>query len=546
MTTPTNPSDNLFIDETFMEDTAAFRDKWTLLGDAGIINGVGLQLTPDEKHKAGSALLKTAFPSTRGVGVEFDYLMGNSSGALGDGFCIYLIDGATTDPKAGAYGAGLGYARETTDKKPGVVNGYVGIGFDAYGHFATNLAGEGGPPPSGRRPNSITVRGPGNQDKGFDFVDSKEVKDGLRATWDDKAHVRFMVLNGKVTVVLTRGGASTAFTGEFDLTKLGLMPDTFKLGISASTGVATATHQIRNLKAALPVRVPVTITGPAEIPAGSEVTFRVTAENEGPNDALDAWVEAEFTPELTNPRITVVDTGHGARTGTAEPGSKRSRQQVSLPAGDPPPTDPHDTVPGGTVTIDFTGTVPETATGELTCTASCTSEKVSNVSDRHSASHTTRITEYAPESKVQLTQFLVPQGMPGMASTLGVKVTTTDKAQPAGADKLALVFDAPDGFLWTGWAKVGYYDIAHETEGDSVELTATVENDGRRLLLTGLPDVTKHSNHFPVILLRVKVPKNATPGTHADGSARVGKGSPLTLEGIVLTKDDPRHTAVPK
>jgi hypothetical protein len=74
----------------------------------------------------------------------------------------------------GAGGADLGYASGGTPSTPGLSDGYLGIGFDAFGNFANaaNFAADGCSTPSGLTsgemyPEAATVHGPGNGDHGY-------------------------------------------------------------------------------------------------------------------------------------------------------------------------------------------------------------------------------------------------------------------------------------------------------------------------------------------------------------------------------------------
>lgn len=86
-----------------------------------------------------------------------------STGA--DGVSFFLADGSKPLTTPGGFGGSLGYA-QTTDPFPvdGILDGYLGVGFDEYGNFGNNLEGRGGgcnQPESGFYPNYVTLRGPG-------------------------------------------------------------------------------------------------------------------------------------------------------------------------------------------------------------------------------------------------------------------------------------------------------------------------------------------------------------------------------------------------
>ena len=135
------------ITESFMNSTAP---GWLILGNASLTGGgvdpagAGwLRLTGLTTNQAGSAIYNTAFASTSGIAVTFDYAdYGGTAGQDADGFSFYLIDGSVTSPTVGSSGGPLGYAAKTTITgsscssgtetvgTAGVTKGYVGIGFD--------------------------------------------------------------------------------------------------------------------------------------------------------------------------------------------------------------------------------------------------------------------------------------------------------------------------------------------------------------------------------------------------------------------------------
>ena len=188
--------------------------------------------------------------------IDFDYACEGGidpSFGIGDGFCVYLINGEkTTGP--GAQGGALGYSyiKQGAINIPGVTAGYVGIGFDNYGKFTSTLAGPDGP---GRLPNTLGVRGSGNKMTGFSWLTGVPVPDGIRAPWDEGAHIQVSIINGRLTVRHSSKSDpnGSLLIADFDLAgRPGQieMPATFKLGFAAGTGGATAAHRIRNLTVA--------------------------------------------------------------------------------------------------------------------------------------------------------------------------------------------------------------------------------------------------------------------------------------------------------
>ncbi|NUT46320.1 MAG: hypothetical protein HOV94_03220, partial [Saccharothrix sp.] len=175
---------------------------WTLRGDATLAGDDGLQLTPAEHTKAGTALLDVPFRSAAGVAIDFDF---HCSGGNGDGFALYLIDGAH-DTDVGGYGGGLGYALDP-DGKGGVTRGWVGVGFDKWGNFSRATAGP--TTEDERKPNRIVLRGSGDRDSGFAHIAGVDAPGGLDAVWADRAHVQVVIVDAVLTVRVTRGDTTT-------------------------------------------------------------------------------------------------------------------------------------------------------------------------------------------------------------------------------------------------------------------------------------------------------------------------------------------------
>ncbi|KUM91717.1 hypothetical protein AQI88_35455 [Streptomyces cellostaticus] len=357
---------------------------WKLRGKAILTEGPNgaLQLTSDSGDQAGTAYLNQPFSSKLGVSIEFDYACYGDSDNFGDGFSFYLIDGKETT-EAGAYGAALGYSSMRVSHAnvvPGVTAGYVGIGFDNYGNYASDLAGPNGP---GRRPRTLGVRGSGSGRDGFRWLRGEEVPGGFQATWEKHAHVQINIINGLLTVRhftdSDRGG--TTLIKDFDLANAPgqvIMPDTFKLGLAASTGAARATHLIRNLHVALPAEMPLEMAGdPPQVEAGRQLTYTVKVRNDGPNAVPDAEVLGTIPTELSDRTLHCEPRG-GA---TAGEGSTNNglHQPLDLPVG-------------SSAVITLAGTVDSDAGGStLSCTTQIKSRTRANTAAKQSDTVNTEV-----------------------------------------------------------------------------------------------------------------------------------------------------------
>ncbi|PSL51898.1 putative repeat protein (TIGR01451 family) [Saccharothrix carnea] len=498
---------------------------WTLRGDATLVGDDGLQLTPAAHDKAGTALLNVPFPSTAGVAVDFDFYC---AGGNGDGFAVYLIDGAS-DTDVGGYGAGLGYSRGPDGKGNGVTKGWLGLGFDKFGNFSGILAGpctEDVP-----KPNHIVLRGSGDRDTGFAHITGVAAPGGLDAVWTDRAHVQVLIIDAVVTVHVTRDDTTTTVFDGVDL-KLAAgqapVPETFKLGLSASTGGEVSRHCLRNLVVAMPTAMPLTVDGAAEAAAGSRISFTVTVRNDGPNDVPDAVVTGTTDAVLSDVDIAVSLTGGGASAtsaGSAEDGT--FRQPLDLPVG-------------GTATITVTGTVDRAATGEVTCSAKIESKKCSNTSPDASDSHDTRLTESIPKDDLKVCRHAAVSIPPGAEGHIAVSVENPDD-NPIDLANADLVFDAPTGFEWTGTMMFTYYHVDGQSQGSGgTTMSPSLEQGGRRLRSTGLQQLRADEGYVLTYTLGIRAKADAQPGRYTDGTAVVAGSRPLRLTATVQDPAQPR------
>ncbi len=235
-------------------------------GIPGILNGFtpdeigkgALQLTADRNDETGFIIYDFPVRSDAGLEVEFDFHAYSGSGA--DGFSFFLIDGETSPQQSGGFGGSLGYAPRTDQNRPGLLGGYLGIGFDEFGNFANGTEGRNGG--VGRIPDSITLRG--SEDTNYEFLTTTGQLDLSidvpNATTRDEA-------TRSIEIFLTQAGLlsialDSNFNGIFEPDEVliedfdvqtangGDFPETFKFGFAASTGRFTNIHEISNVKIA--------------------------------------------------------------------------------------------------------------------------------------------------------------------------------------------------------------------------------------------------------------------------------------------------------
>jgi hypothetical protein len=225
-----------------------------------------LRLTANARNQRGAVISNATFPATQGFNISFDFFAYANSTAGADGFSIFLIDGNTTveDFATGAYGSSLGYAPATVGSivTAGATNGYLGIGLDEYGGFNTSNEGRTGGGTAFVR-NTIALRG--NAASNYALLTpvltatntgsplSVATTRAQAGTADyRRATINVTPTGGtfRVTVRLQNGTGLVTAINSFLLATA--PPNTLRLGLAASTGSSTNTHEIRNLYVVVP------------------------------------------------------------------------------------------------------------------------------------------------------------------------------------------------------------------------------------------------------------------------------------------------------
>ena len=211
-------------------------------------NGV-LRLTPTSNTRSGFVFNTTPVSASHGLNIAFDMYQYNGSGA--DGISFFLIDGSANPTVPGASGGSLGYS--SGGITPGIVGGYVGIGFDKYGNFSNPAFGSGG---AGFSPNTIAVRG--SEGTGYAYVTGKVAAGQLANTSttnraNAKRHVVIFVSTNNIMTVSVDYNDGVGLRTELSNINLntingtGTLPTSFKYGFAASTGGSNDTHEISGL-----------------------------------------------------------------------------------------------------------------------------------------------------------------------------------------------------------------------------------------------------------------------------------------------------------
>ncbi|ADH64645.1 conserved repeat domain protein [Allomeiothermus silvanus DSM 9946] len=374
------------ISESFMNSSAP---GWVIGGDAQLTSGnpdpVGqgwLRLTNNTNNQKGYAYYDTAFPSSLGVRLEFDFLAwGGSGGNRGaDGISVFLFDGSTSNFQIGDFGGALGYCQGYAGNPGGLRNAYVGIAFDEWGNFSNpgDRCPNGGP---GQRPDSVAIRGPGNGNTGYAYLtgtgnrldgtslvgtsidyESPASKRPKSSDYYRRARVDLLPVGGvyQITVYLatSQSGIFTQVLGPYTMPSP--PPPTLKIGFAGSTGGSTNYHEIRNLSITtltVPADLKVTKTGPATAAPGGSISYTVTVQNVGPNPLSGASFSDTVPAAITGVNWSCAGSG-GASCASASGSGNAISTTLNLPLG-------------SSVTFTIMGTVSPSAAGQtLTNTAS--------------------------------------------------------------------------------------------------------------------------------------------------------------------------------
>jgi hypothetical protein len=233
--------------------TDDFSSVWDTYGDASIaeIDGINtLRLTEADGRQVGAGVYTNPFSTTQGFTVEFHYYANEGSG--GDGFALLLLNEpqvAVDGFSVGRAGGSLGYTGN-----PGITGGYLAVGFDEFGNFsATNPDRSDGP---GRNPQSITVRGAGDEAEGSSDdayphlvteSPSGEIDGGwrwARVTADPVSEAESLALHIEMSYD-DRDSWETIIDNELSAEDIGEdIPEEFLLGFSGATAGATNIHAI--------------------------------------------------------------------------------------------------------------------------------------------------------------------------------------------------------------------------------------------------------------------------------------------------------------
>ncbi len=299
-----------------------------------------LRLTPAVDGQSGNMQYVTPLSTADGLDISFKIAIYDGSGA--DGIVFFLKDGANTNNAPGSAGAGLGYGylRDNPSSRDGkgLPGGLIGIGFDLYGNFSSNLpSGRSCPNAPGNTPSSIAVRGADtslNKDGSDGFCWIAATTTGVSYAGSDRTlaqrQVRILIdpaifPDPKIRIYISPD-ANNVLPSTPNLVipapAAYLAVSTFKFGFAAGTGGQNNIHEVWDL-GINPVAEPAArCAGNGFISSGRKMkdhfAFNVATTPEGTQEGNIVWSrdsnEYRFKGKLSR-CITSADTNIAAGTG---------------------------------------------------------------------------------------------------------------------------------------------------------------------------------------------------------------------------------------
>ena len=236
----------------------------------------GLQLTTADTSKEGGLVYKSSVPSSLGLDVTFNSYQYAGTGA--DGIVFFLAASDPTNASAspitlGPFGGHLGYSADQSSSTPGLTNGYLGFGLDAFGNYSNSAyAGSSCDESLPAIPESVVVRGPGDGTAGYCLLQTQQLSSStLDSANPTSVPVEVAVNPTGSTQTTASGIVVPAGTYAFQVTPIGGsaitetgslpsvsglpsgwvdsngVPFQLTFGWSASTGASTDYHTISNV-----------------------------------------------------------------------------------------------------------------------------------------------------------------------------------------------------------------------------------------------------------------------------------------------------------
>jgi LPXTG-motif cell wall-anchored protein/uncharacterized repeat protein (TIGR01451 family) len=316
-----------------------------------------LQLTDASGGQTGTVLYNRALPISAGLDISFYQYQFGGTGADGIGF--YLTDGSynlsSTGPTGPDVGGALGYGSitkaikntgDTSQWRPGIDHGVLGIGLDRYGNFSrqgyvgVNCPGQTDGGPGSRAADSVTLRGAGNGTSGYCLLATQKLTNISKSVGtsaptaatagQDKGKLVRIVISP-----VTSASPIPTVTVYFDNVQVlssqldAVLPPTVKFGFTASTGGATDVHLIRPVKVksvnpmgaislVKTVNKDLTNGGTAQtaFTTGDDIPYSFLVTNTGETTLNGIVVKDKKVTGITCPATTLVPADSMVCTGT--------------------------------------------------------------------------------------------------------------------------------------------------------------------------------------------------------------------------------------
>ncbi|QEV16859.1 NHL repeat-containing protein [Streptomyces alboniger] len=255
------------------------------------------------------------------------------------------------------------------------------------------------------------------------------------------------------------------------------------------------------------------VVSPYRVQRGQEFDLGARIRNRGPNSADGRYVTVVLTladgleggPGTTGRRLTRTFTGQQL---AAHQSALDGVFRISAPESTPPGT--------------YTSTLEIQYGGDL------------NLKDNAFVLPVTVVVPapIADETALTIFQDTIPDVAPGQSTAFNLKYTAP-AGQPVNPGTITQRFAAPSGFIFTGQPTYAYYETIHGVI--SGNLSHRIEDGGRTLLITANPhlNTTTSDTGSLIYTIPVQARADAAPGRYDNGSASVGRHTPVQLSGKI-------------
>ncbi|GHC84167.1 NHL repeat-containing protein [Streptomyces flavofungini] len=340
---------------------------------------------------------------------------------------------------------------------------------------------------------------------------------------DQENHrVRRVSSDGTITTVAGNGTAGYVDDGGPAATTRIYQPQGVALDRAGNLYIADySNHRVRGVTGVAQMTPPLPpaadlygeVVSPYRVQRGQEFDLGARIRNRGPNPANGQFVTVVLTladglvggPGTTGRRLTRTFTG----------------QQLL----------PHQSILDGVFRVSAPESTPP---GTYTCTLEIQYGGELNLKDN---TYTLPVTVVVPatvadETALTIYQDTVPEAAPGQRTSFNLRYVSPT-GQPVNPGTVVQRFTAPTGFAFTGQPTYAYYETIHGVV--SGNLAHRVEDDGRTLVITANPHVNTTTSDAGSVIYTIPVQAraDALPGRYDNGSASVGRHTPVQLSGQI-------------